>query len=263
MSLEMFLMALLLTWRVYRHILNSKNAQRLAEQQHFKQQLAYSEKQVELQTQREKVHKLIHHYLTNDVRDVLNYTNTQYESDIQLKGFLEDVLRTCKMGDIVIYEPNLIKMLSNLVAYFNNAQVGQDDDTPSLTLIYDKMNEKLNDIQLSIDLRSEIHSLLREALGNMRKYARYQYAMLTVRFLSDDANAIFLELKDDGVGLPTTLNLEVDEIHLNEDNYQTYCTNQDLKSFFKTARDLNGRLTIDSKRDEGTTITFIFSPNSG
>ncbi len=263
MSIEMFLMALLLTWRVYRHISETGRAKNQAEQLHFKQQLAYWEKQVELQTQKEKVHNLIHNYLTNEVRDILYYTNNKYESDASLKARLQNLLTTCKVGDMVVYESNLIRMLSCLVAYFNNAQASQDDDAPSLTLIYDESDEKWNNIQLNIDLRSEIHSLLREALGNMRKYARYQYALLTVRFLTEDCNSILLELKDDGVGLPTTLELEEDVVHLNEANYQTYSINEGLKFFFKSARQIGGRLTIDSKRDEGTTIQLIFSPNSG
>jgi hypothetical protein len=263
MSTEMFLVGILLSWRVYKHILNAGRAKNEAQNQYFNQQLANWKQQEELQTQKNKVHRLIHHYLTNDVMDILSYADTYYESDTQLITLLYGVLSTCKVGDMVIHEPHLVQLLSGLVEYFNKAQVVRSEDAPSLTMIYDEKDVALNNIQLNLDFRSEIHGLFREALGNMRKYARFQYAFLAIRFLTEDSKTLLLELKDDGVGLPTTLKLDVDEIHLNQENYQTYCENNGLKSFFQTAHKLGGTLTIDSKRHEGTIIKLLFSPNSG
>jgi Histidine kinase-, DNA gyrase B-, and HSP90-like ATPase len=196
--------------------------------------------------------------------DSLMWFEKQYESDFELHERIKNVLNTCKEGEMVIGKSNLIALLTDLTTFFNQSQVAAEtEETPSLTLLYDSNNTNLKKIDLNLDLRSELHGLLREALGNMRKYARFQYATLSVTFLADDSNQLLLELKDDGIGLPHTLHLAVDELYLNQENHLLYCLNYGLKSFFQTAHKMGGTLTIHSKRDEGTIITLLFSPNSG
>ena len=101
-------------------------------------------------------------------------------------------------------------------------------------------DERLNELSLNMEQRKNFYLIYKEAINNVAKYASCKNVWIS---LQKDGNNIRLEVKDDGVGF----------------SVNTHHKGNGLYNMEKRAETLNGKLKIESKKDDGTTVELIFN----
>jgi signal transduction histidine kinase len=151
-----------------------------------------------------------------------------------------------KMSDIVwSLNPNSesFEQLQNRMITFATLILASRD------ILFDfTADEKLKGMQFTGEQRKNIFLIFKEALNNMVKYADCKSAWIT---LSVDNNILIMSINDDGKGF------DVSQIaaHTKLKNGESLGGNG-LKNMQARADDVNAKLCITSKINEGTTIQF-------
>ena len=107
-------------------------------------------------------------------------------------------------------------------------------------------DEKLKGMQFTGEQRKNIFLIFKEALNNMVKYADCKSAWIT---LSVDNNILIMSIKDDGKGFHVS-QIAADTKFKNGESLG----GNGLKNMHARADDVNAKLCINSKINEGTTI---------
>lgn len=108
-----------------------------------------------------------------------------------------------------------------------------------------EFDETMNDLKLNMEQRKNFYLLFKEALNNIAKYALGNNVWIR---LSKKQNNIEMLIRDDGKGFL-----------LNEDNVRDGTRHGNGMNTMKARSEkLNGKLTIDSILDEGTSIRLRF-----
>ncbi|HEX7846108.1 MAG TPA: triple tyrosine motif-containing protein, partial [Chitinophagaceae bacterium] len=101
-------------------------------------------------------------------------------------------------------------------------------------------DEHLNYLSLSMEQRKNFYLIYKEAINNVVKYANCKNVWVD---LHRKGNCIELIVKDDGIGFDTSVQ--------NKGN--------GLYNMHKRAETLNGKLKIESRQGEGTTVSLAFN----
>jgi two-component sensor histidine kinase len=213
----------------------------------------------EIQEEKDNNFSLVHNFLKNFASIVLDSVKVKYPKDNELIIMLQKMIEKCNVGQIFIQEAQLgvfIKQVANLFKKTLNTEERIFD-------IYGLDEPMLQNQVMSSKLRYQLMLFISEALGNMHKYAQHDYASLSLNFVNDSFSMILLQIEDNGIGLPTRLKLEENEVTLTEDNYNTFCdtysnSSNGIRDFFKIAQRIGAELTIHSKKKKGTILKLVF-----
>ncbi|MDB5247845.1 MAG: hypothetical protein JWQ40_2239 [Segetibacter sp.] len=100
-----------------------------------------------------------------------------------------------------------------------------------------KVDEEVEDVKLNMEARRDFFLVFKEAVNNAAKYSRASKVFME---LTMQNKKIILLVKDDGVGFDLT---EAD--------------GNGLGNMTKRAENMNGKVTIQSKKGEGTTVRLV------
>jgi ligand-binding sensor domain-containing protein/two-component sensor histidine kinase len=103
-------------------------------------------------------------------------------------------------------------------------------------------DEKLKSVKLSMDKRKNFYLIFKEALNNACKYSKAKQVSVNI---ADEAGKLMMMIKDDGIGF--------DENNIHAGN--------GLKNMQARAEEMNARLNIQSKLNEGTKIELVMQVN--
>lgn len=106
------------------------------------------------------------------------------------------------------------------------------------------ISSEIDNIDNIFDKRQEINifRIVQESLSNIIKHANAEASKVT---LKRNLNSIFLEIKDNGIGFDFS------------EKYQNI-KSMGLKTLLERTKFLNGQMKVTSKKNQGTTIEFIF-----
>ena len=97
------------------------------------------------------------------------------------------------------------------------------------------MDEECHNISLSIEDRKDFYLIFKEAINNVAKYSKARHAVINIHYKN---RMLTLQVTDDGIGFDT------------EEKYQ----GNGLKNMKARATQLNGTISITSKREEGASL---------
>jgi 7TM diverse intracellular signalling len=271
MGLEILLMGVLITLRFRQTQLTLQKEKQWLE---YKLNLERYEKEKqtlalklaaekEIQEEKDNNFSLVHNFLKNFACIVLDSVKYKYPKDNELILMLQKMIEKCNVGQIFIQEAQLGAFIQQIANIFKKT-LNTEERIFDVYGLDEPMIEKM---QVSSKLRYQLMLFISEALGNMHKYAKHDYASLNLSVVKDSFSMVLLQIEDNGMGLPMRLKLEVDEITLTQENYILFCDtylmeSNGIRDFFKIAHRIGATLTIHSKRQKGTNIKLIFVLNT-
>ncbi len=111
-------------------------------------------------------------------------------------------------------------------------------EAKNITLQFNS-HESLQELELPMEQRKDFYLFFKEAINNAAKYAQAKQVVVN---LTKNLNAIHLEIKDDGRGFDP----------------QKVKIGNGLQNLQERANRLKGNFSLNSKENEGTTVTLTF-----
>jgi hypothetical protein len=264
---EMFLMGVLITMRFRQTQLSLQSEKQwlqyklnLERYETEKQNLALKWAAAkEIQEEKDNNFSLVHNFLKNYASIVLDSVKFKYPKDNELMLMLQKMIEKCNVGQIFIQEAQLGAFIKQVAGLFKKTLHTEE----RIFDIYGLDEPAIQNTVISSKLRYQLMLFISEALGNMHKYAQHDYASLSLRFINDSESIFLLQIDDNGIGLPTRLNLETAQLTLTQENYNTFCDtysngSNGIRDFFKIAQRIGAELTIYSQKKKGTTLKLVF-----
>ncbi|MFB2878790.1 PAS domain-containing protein [Floridanema aerugineum] len=199
--------------------------------------------------EKEVLLKEIHHRVKNNLQIISSLLKLQssYIKDEQVIAlFSESYNRVRSMA--LIHE--------NLYHSHDLARVDADDyishlannlfNSYNVDSHFIDLNISIASLKLDIDTAIPCGLIINELVSNSLKYAfsGRQKGILSISFFSDDNQTLFLQVRDDGVGLPPDFDIE-------------QIQSLGLQLVLNLTEQLTGKLEIDSTNGTSFTITFV------
>ena len=101
-----------------------------------------------------------------------------------------------------------------------------------------KTSEEIDDLKIPMQMRKDYFLIFKEAVNNLAKYAECNHASINIQRSN---HSLITSIVDDGRGFDPSI------IH----------SGNGLKNMLERANSIKGKLTIETEKDKGTTITLI------